>query len=149
METAHHPAVTPACDDRSNGAVRAVTGGALVGDGDPSLRAEFDEVLGAYQDQGTRLAALAERVVWQTVHDLLPLANTLEVEGWMNEDWLRVLRVRRVLDADGVVLFDVAHGADPSLEEAIDEVGTEYLDLLLDLTGDAFMGHHELVEPSA
>jgi hypothetical protein len=43
------------------------------------------------------------------------------------------------------VLFDVAQGADRAVEDAIDEVGTEYLDLLLDLTGDAYMGHHELI----
>jgi hypothetical protein len=84
----------------------------------------------------------------QTLRGLFPSASTVEVEGWMNEDWLRVLRVRRVLGAEGVVLFDVAPGADPEIEEAIDEVGTEYLDLLLDLTGDAYMGHHELTEPS-
>ena len=29
---------------------------------------------------------------------------------------------------------------DPEVEAAIDEVNTEYLDLLLDLTGDTYMG---------
>lgn len=117
-------------------------------EGDAGLRAEFDEMLAIYQEQGTRLAVLAERVTWGTLRGLFPSASSVEVEGWMNEDWLRVLRVRRVLDAEGVVLFDVALGADPDVEETIDEVGTEYLDLLLDLTGDAYMGHHELAEPS-
>jgi hypothetical protein len=106
-------------------------------------------VVGAYRDLGTRLAGLAERLGWQTVCGRPPTAARIDVEGWMSEDWLRVLRARRVLDAEGVVLFDVALGADPDLEETIDEVGTEYLDLLLDLTGDAYMGHHELTEPSA
>jgi hypothetical protein len=46
------------------------------------------------------------------------------------------------------VLFDASRGAELDVEEVIDEVGTEYLDLLLDLTGDAYMGHHELTEPS-
>jgi hypothetical protein len=66
---------------------------------------------------------------------------------WFNEDWLRVLRVRRILDADGAVLFDVAHGADRAVEEAVDEIGTEYLDLLLDLTGDEYMGRRVLTAP--
>lgn len=115
----------------------------------PSLSAEFDRAPAGYQRQGTRLAGLAEGMVWQTVRTHLPNAQVIEVEGWMNEDWLRVLRMRRVLDGDGVVLFDVAEGADdPALEAAIDEVGTEYLDLLLDLTGDAYMGHHELTAPT-
>jgi hypothetical protein len=125
-----------------------VSGDELVIEGDAALHAEFDEMLTVYQEQGTRLAALAERIVWRTLRVHLPSATAVEVEGWMNEDWLRVLRVRRVLDAEGVVLFDVALGADPDVEEAIDDVGTEYLDLLLDLTGDAYMGHHELAEPS-
>jgi hypothetical protein len=105
-------------------------------------------MLADYQERGTHLTALAERMTWETLRRPFPSASTVEVEGWMNEDWLRVLRVRRVLDAEGVVLFDVALGADPNVEETIDEVGTEYLDLLLDLTGDAYMGHHELAEPS-
>jgi hypothetical protein len=125
-----------------------VSGGELVTEGDAALRAEFDEMLTVYQEQGTRLAALAERMTWGTLRGLFPSASTVEVEGWMNEDWLRVLRVRRVLDAEGVVLFDASRGAELDVEEVIDEVGTEYLDLLLDLTGDAYMGHHELTEPS-
>jgi hypothetical protein len=116
---------------------------------DAALRAEFDEMLAAHQERGTRLAALALRVTWGTLRGLFPSATTVEVEGWMNEDWLRVLRVRQVLDGNGVVLFDASRGADLEIEEAIDEVGTEYLDLLLDLTGDAYMGHHVLHEPAA
>lgn len=51
------------------------------------------------------------------------------------------MRVRRVLSADGSVLFDVEHGhVDRRVETAIDEVNSEYLDLLLDLTGDTYMG---------
>lgn len=42
---------------------------------------------------------------------------------------------------DASVLFDVEKGHDdPRVEQAIDETNTEYLDLLLDLTGDLYMG---------
>jgi hypothetical protein len=42
-------------------------------------------------------------------------------------------------------LFDVAEGRDDErVEETIDEVGVEYLDLLLDLTGDDYMGSREV-----
>ncbi len=68
-------------------------------------------------------------------------ASELEVLGDFNEDWLPILRIQRVLDADGIVLFDIETGADDQTVEAmIDEVNIEYLDLLLDLTGDDFMG---------
>jgi hypothetical protein len=66
------------------------------------------------------------------------------VLGAMNEDWASVLRIRRVLDASSGVLFDVTVGADPEVEEVIDEVNVEYLDVLLDLTGDRYMGEHLL-----
>lgn len=46
-----------------------------------------------------------------------------------------------MLFADGTVLFDVEVGhEDARVEQAIDTVNSEYLDLLLDLTGDSYMG---------
>ena len=108
---------------------------------DPELEAEFSRVLGEWQTLGLTLAALAERLAIETLVDVLPGSSVVEVHGEFNEDWLRTLRVRRVLTADSTVLFDVEEGhADPQVEAAIDNVNTEYLDLLLDLTGDAFMG---------
>ncbi len=50
------------------------------------------------------------------------------------------MRVRRVLSADGGVLFDVRRGrVDPRVEATIDEMNSELLDRLLNLTGDAYM----------
>lgn len=61
--------------------------------------------------------------------------------GRVNEDWIPTLRIQLVLDENGRVLFDVAVGHDNrAVEDMIDEVGTEYLDLLLDITGDDYMG---------
>jgi hypothetical protein len=108
---------------------------------DPELEAEFSRVLDEWQALGRTLAELAERLAIETLVDVLPGASVVEVYGEFNEDWLRALRVRRVLTADGGVLFDVEQGhEDPQIETAIDEVNTEYLDLLLDLTGDTYMG---------
>lgn len=108
---------------------------------DPELEAEFSRVLEEWQSLGRTLADLTEQLAIETLVDVLPGAALVEVHGEFNEDWLRTLCVRRVLTADGTVLFDVEQGHDdPQVEAAIDEVNTEYLDLLLDLTGDAFMG---------
>lgn len=41
---------------------------------------------------------------------------------------------------DGRVLYDAAVVADDDVEDMVGEVGIEYLDVLLDLTGDDFMG---------
>ena len=52
------------------------------------------------------------------------------------------MRIQRVLDADGRVLFDVETGhPDRAVEDAVDVVDIEYLDVLIDLTGDEYMGH--------
>lgn len=108
---------------------------------DPELEAEFSRVLGEWQELGRTLAELSERLAIETLVDVLPGASVIEVLGEFNEDWVRTLRIRRVLAADGTVLFEVEEGHDdPRVEAAIDEVNAEYLDLLLDLTGDAYMG---------
>lgn len=108
---------------------------------DPELEAEFSRVLDEWQALGRTLAELCEQLAIETLVDVLPGASLVEVHGEFNEDWLRTQRIRRVLSADGTVLFDVEHGHDdPQVEAAIDEVNTECLDLLLDLTGDAYMG---------
>src|SRR5690606_3458025 len=108
---------------------------------DPELEAEFSRVLEEWQSLGRTLAELAERLAIETLIDVLPGAASVEVHGEFNEDWLRTLRVRRVLAAYGEVLFDAEDGHDdPQVEAAIDNVNTEYLDLLLDLTGDTYMG---------
>lgn len=40
------------------------------------------------------------------------------------------------------MLFDAENGHDdPVIEDAIDQVGLDSLDLLLDLTGDEYLGH--------
>ncbi len=108
---------------------------------DPELEAQFGRVLSEWQALGATLAELAERLAVETLVDVLPGASVVEVYGEFNEDWQRTLRIRRVLAADGTVPFDVEEGhEDPQVETAIDEVNTEYLDLLLDLTGDTYMG---------
>jgi hypothetical protein len=108
---------------------------------DPELEAEFGRVLDEWQALGRTLAELTERLAIETLIDVLPGATVIEVRGEFNEDWLRTLRIRRVLSGDGTLLFDAEQGHDDSrVEAAIDEVNTEYLDLLLDLTGDTYMG---------
>lgn len=108
---------------------------------DQELEAEFSGVLDQWQALGRTLAEVTERLAIETLADVLPGALVVEVHGEFNEDWLRTLRVRRVLTADGTALFDVEEGHDdPRVEATIDEVNSEYLDLILDLTGDTFMG---------
>jgi len=88
------------------------------------------------------LVPLLVEMALTTVAEVLPGAATLETEGEMNEDWLFTLRVQRVLDANGRSLYEIVDGHDDAnVEETIDRVGFEYLDLLLDLTGDDYLGN--------
>lgn len=92
-----------------------------------------------------QLVPVLEEIAIATVRDVLPDAHRLEVLGEMNEDWARTLRIQRVLDVDGRVLFDhLVSGADDDLEDLIHEVGIEYLDLLLEVTGEDDFGTKEI-----
>jgi hypothetical protein len=106
------------------------------------LVVEFERTRDQWNALGQALAPLAERLALETVADALPGTKVIEVRGEINEDWLRILRIQRVLSATGEVLFDVAEGHDDRrVEVAIDEANAEYFDLLLDLTGDTYMGN--------
>jgi hypothetical protein len=106
------------------------------------LVAEFERTHDEWNALGQALAVLTEQLATQTVAEALPGAAVIELRGEFNEDGLRMLRIKRVLSATGEVLFDVSDGDDDrQVEEAIDEVNYEYLDLLLDLTGDLYMGN--------
>ena len=108
----------------------------------PDLVAEFERTHDQWDALGQALAPLAERLAVETVADALPGAKVIEVRGEINEDWLRILRIQRVLSATGEVLFDMAEGHNERrVEDAVDEANAEYLDLLLDLTGDVYMGN--------
>jgi hypothetical protein len=106
--------------------------------------AEFQDLLVRRREIDARLAGLATGATAAMLQSVLPAATSAVVFGAMNEDGALVLRIRRVLDADGGVLFDVTVGADRAIEDVIDEVDVEYLDVLLDVTGDRYLGQHVL-----
>jgi hypothetical protein len=106
--------------------------------------AEIQDLVNGRRDIDARLAGLAVRATAAMLHSVLPPATSAVVFGAMNQDGAFVLRIQRVLDADGGVLFDVTVGADREIEDVVDEVNVEYLDVLLELTGDRYMGEHVL-----
>jgi hypothetical protein len=107
----------------------------------PELTDSFRRARAVYERSVSELVPLVTEMAVERVADVLPGGHELAVHGEMNEDWLRTLRIQRVLDSSGQVLYDAEVGHDDeSVEEVIDDVNVEYLDLLLDLTGDEFMG---------
>lgn len=82
------------------------------------------------------------------VADVLQGATSLEVLGETNEDGLDILRIQRVRNAAGDMLYDLDAGhTDPAVEDRIDHVGSEYLDQLLDITYGSYFGTHVLEVP--
>jgi hypothetical protein len=106
------------------------------------LLADFRMATREHRAALERFTPLIRRVAIETLADVLPDAATIEAHGELNEDWIPTLRIQRVLDADGRVLFDIEAGhRDRAVEDAVDLVDIEYLDVLIDLTGDEYMGH--------
>lgn len=114
----------------------------------PSLIEAFSAAQQRHADAVAGLVPLLIEMALARIAEALPGATVLETEGEMNEDWLFTLRIQRVLDADGSVLYDIGVGHDaPEVETRIDEVGFEYLDLLLNLTGDDYLGRKTVSVP--
>ena len=109
---------------------------------DPALVDTFRSARQAYERARQALVPLLERMALESVADVLPGADTLELYGEYNEDSIPVLRIQRVIDTSGSKLFDATEGHDePNVEDTIDMVDTEYLYLLIDLTGDEYLGN--------
>lgn len=107
----------------------------------PSLTMEFQAKRNDYASASAALVPLALRMALDSIAGVLPGAHQLDVSGRIDEDWIPALRIQRVFDEQGEVLFDIEVGHDSRLvEDVIDEVGSEYLDLVLELTGDDYMG---------
>lgn len=117
---------------------------------EPSLTAASDAAQQRHTEAVAELAPLLVEMALATVAEVLPGADTLETEGEMNEEWAFTLRIQRVLNADGRVRCDVSAGhEDPEVETTIDEVGLDYLDLLLDITGEEYLGSKTVARAAA
>ncbi|MCB1015933.1 MAG: hypothetical protein KDB10_12575 [Acidimicrobiales bacterium] len=109
------------------------------------MTATFDAAQQRHTEAVAELAPLLVAMALATIAEELPGADTLETEGVKNEDWNSTLRIQRVLDANAGVLYDVGVGhGDPEVETTIDEVGLDCLDLLLDVTGEEYLGRQSL-----
>lgn len=112
---------------------------------DDQLLRSYDELRAAHARSAAELAEALVRVTFARVREALPTAQALDLYGDLNEDFVPRLRTRRVLAADGSVLFDVTIGHhDRAVEDMVDEVDIEYLDALAELTPGKFVGAVEL-----
>ena len=83
------------------------------------------------------------------VAEVLPGTTSLEVLGETSEDGLDILRIQRVRNAAGNLLYNIDTGhPDRVVEDRIDHVGSKYLDQLLDVTYGEYFGTHVLEAPA-
>ena len=99
-----------------------------------AARERYDTAAVDLQDQLVRMALL-------TLADVLPGTASIDAVGSCDEDLIPTLRIQLVRSVEGEVLFDVDRGHPTrAVEDAVDRVDIEYLDVLIDLTGDRYMG---------
>lgn len=99
-----------------------------------AARERHDTAAVDLQDQLVRMALL-------TLADVLPGTASIDAVGSYDEDLIPTLRIQRVRSVEGEVLFDVDRGHPTrAVEDAVDRVDIEYLDVLIDLTGDRYIG---------
>lgn len=107
----------------------------------PELVSEYRAARERYDAAAEALRAQLVNMAFATLSEVLPGATSIEAFGEYNEDWIPTLRIQRVRSADGEVLFDVDAGhPNRAVEDAVDKVDIEYLDVLIDITGDQQMG---------
>jgi hypothetical protein len=102
---------------------------------------DYDAALVRYHEAVGALVPLLRGMAVAELVRVFPGASQLVTFGEVNEDAVPILRIQRVLDADGDVLFDAESAeATPDVEDQVDRIGYEYLDRLLEVTGDDYYG---------
>jgi hypothetical protein len=113
--------------------------------GDEGDRERFERTRAAHTRAVDALVPALIAYAIAEVDEVLPGTSSLDVLGETTEDGLDTLRIRRVRNADGDVLYDVdGTPGDRAVEDRIDLVGSEYLDQLLDVTYGAYFGPNVL-----
>lgn len=106
-------------------------------------QARYDAARTAYHAAAHEYEAAIYNHVGTLVRERFPTAAKANVYGTVNEDGTPVLRVVTIVDAEGKVLAAVDE-PEEAWEDFIDELDTEYLDVLIDLTGDDYLGDNEI-----
>lgn len=108
---------------------------------DSELEVGYSQAVRLHQVALSRLVVLLRRMAMETLGDVMPGVSTVIALGEFSEDWIPRLRIQRILDAEGRVVFDADVGhPDRDIEDAVDFVDTEYLDVLIDLAPDDYFG---------
>lgn len=107
----------------------------------PEQATEYRAGRERYDTAADELREQLVRMALTTLAEVLPGADSIDALGTYNEDLIPTLRIQRVRSAEGEVVFDVDRGhPNRAVEDAVDRVDIEYLEVLIDITGNRYMG---------
>jgi hypothetical protein len=136
--------------DWDGGRLVPVAPEAYVSEGElQALVAEQPEILADALDADgeAALVPLLKRMAVATVRGRWPDAKELELHGEYDADWIPDSGFSALSPSTVTCCTTERRFADDGVDRMIDEVGREYLDLLLDLTGDDFIGEQSIEAP--
>ena len=103
----------------------------------------YERLRRAHARSSEELADILINVAFASICEVLPSADAIDVYGDLNEDFAPRLRIQRILDEHGAVVFDVTDGHRVrDVEDAVDWVNIEYLDPLIDASTETYLGRH-------
>jgi hypothetical protein len=83
----------------------------------PELIDSFRRARAAFERSVSELEPLVIEIAVERVADVLPGASELALRGEIDEDSIRILRIQRVPDSGGHVLYDAEVGHDDEFEQ--------------------------------
>lgn len=107
----------------------------------PEMVSEYRAARERYDMAAVDLQNQLVRMTLTTLADVLPGTESVDAVGSYDEDLIPTLRIQRVRSVEGEDLFDVDRGHPTrAVEDAVDRVDIEYLDVLIAVTGNRYMG---------
>lgn len=107
----------------------------------PEIMSDYRAARERYAAAAVELEEQLVRMALTTLAEVLPGAETIDAVGSCDGDLIPTLRIQRVRSVEGEVLFDVDRGHPThAVEDAVDRVDIEYLDVLIGIAADRYMG---------
>lgn len=97
----------------------------------------------AYYRARNEYALTLERMAAEAILELFEKADSVVLQGEDSYDSGPILRIQRILDNAENVLWDV-EDPDEDFEDQLSEIEHEFLDALIDITGDDWYGENSL-----
>lgn len=110
-------------------------------------RDAYESALRSYRQAQAALEVALMEMASSAIGRAVPAATSVEVQGELNLDGAWTLRISRILGPAGEVLVGPLGECDASIVEVLEEIETDFLDALMDATGNRLVGVHTWAVP--